>query len=208
VQFRHVAAKILGCKQGVKMEAHVMSVIQSAYAVPSRWGLLGVLCSALLALFLFNPSVSTAQEVKQIKLTEKHMQGFIAVSEPMEQLYDGVNPDKPDPKLEAQAEALVKKHGFASLDEYDDVSMNIVMIISGIDPQTKRFTEPPEQIKQQIDAVRSDKSVPEAQKKEVLVQLEAALKDAKPIQFRENIALVVKHFDELIGLVQGQRPAD
>jgi hypothetical protein len=130
------------------------------------------------------------------------------VSEPMEQLYDGVNPDKPDPKLEAQAEALVKKHGFASLDEYDDVSMNIVMIISGIDPQTKRFTEPPEQIKQQIDAVRSDKSVPEAQKKEVLVQLEAALKDAKPIQFRENIALVLKHFDELIGLVQGQRPAD
>ena len=144
----------------------------------------------------------------QLSINEKHMQGFIAVSEPMEQLYDGVNPDKPDPKLEAQAEALVKKHGFASLDEYDDVSMNIVMIISGIDPQTKRFTEPPEQIKQQIDAVRSDKSVPEAQKKEVLVQLEAALKDAKPIQFRENIALVVKHFDELIGLVQGQRPAD
>ena len=172
------------------------------------WRLLGVLFSALLALALFYPSVSSAQEVKQIKLTEKHMQGFIAVSEPMEQLYDGVNPDKPDPKLEAQAEALVKKHGFASLDEYDDVSMNIVMIISGIDPQTKRFTEPPEQIKQQIDAVRSDKSVPEAQKKEVLVQLEAALKDAKPIQFRENIALVLKHFDELIGLVQGQRPAD
>src|ERR1700738_210451 len=144
----------------------------------------------------------------QLSINEKHMQGFIAVSEPMEQLYDGVNPDKPDPKLEAQAEALVKKHGFASLDEYDDVSMNIVMIISGIDPQTKRFTEPPEQINKQNDAVRSDKSVPEAQKKEVLVQLEAALKDAKPIQFRENIALVVKHFDELIGLVQGQRPAD
>jgi hypothetical protein len=185
-----------------------MSLSRRRYAVSRRLGLLGVLFSALFALTLFPPSVATAQEVKQIKLTEKHMQGFIAVSEPMEQLYDGVNPDKPDPKLEAQAEALVKKHGFASLDEYDDVSMNIVMIISGIDPQTKRFTEPPEQIKQQIDAVRSDKSVPEAQKKEVLVQLEAALKDAKPIQFRENIALVLKHFDELIGLVQGQRPAD
>jgi hypothetical protein len=50
----------------------------------------------------------------------------MAVSEPMAQLYDGVNPDKPDPKLEAQAEALVKKHGFASLGEYDEVSMNIV----------------------------------------------------------------------------------
>jgi len=40
----------------------------------------------------------------------------------------------------------VKKHSFVSLGEYDDVSMNIVMIMSGIDPQTKRFTDPPEQI--------------------------------------------------------------
>jgi len=29
------------------------------------------------------------------------------------------------------------------------------------------------------------------------VQLEAALKDAKPIQFKENIALVLKYFDKL-----------
>jgi hypothetical protein len=185
-----------------------MSVIQSAYAVPTRWGLLGMLCSALVALFLFNPSVATADEVKQIKLSEKQMQGFIAVSESIAQLYDGASQDRPDPKLELQAETLVKKHGFVSLNEYDDVSMNIAMIMSGIDPQTKGFTEPPEQIKQQIDAVRSDKSVPEAQKKEELVQLEAALKDAKPIQFRENIALVLKHFDELLDLVHGQRPAD
>jgi hypothetical protein len=38
--------------------------------------------------------------VKQIKLTEKHMQGFIVVSEHMAQLYHGANPDRPDPKLE------------------------------------------------------------------------------------------------------------
>ena len=68
-----------------------MSVIQSAYAVPTRWGLLGMLCSALVALFLFNPSVATADEVKQIKLSEKQMQGFIAVSESIAQLYDGAS---------------------------------------------------------------------------------------------------------------------
>jgi hypothetical protein len=193
---------------GYQLEAHVMSVIQSAYALPTRWGLLGVLCSALIALFLFNPSVSSAQEAKQIKLTEKQVQDFIAVAGSMAQLYDNVRPDKPDPKVDAQADTLVKKHGFASLREYDDVETNIAMILSGIDPQTKRFMEPPDQIKQQIDAVRSDKSVPEAQKKEELVELEAVLKDAKPIQFRENIALVLKHFDELAGFTQGQRPAD
>ena len=106
-------------------------------------GFLAALFSALLALAVFGPDVATAQEVKQIKFTEKHMQGFIAVSEEMAKLYDGANLDKPDAKLEAQAEALVKKNGFANLAEYDDVSMNIAMIMSGIDPQTKKFTEPP-----------------------------------------------------------------
>ena len=56
-----------------------MSLIRSGYAVSRCWGLLGVLFSAFLALALFHPSVATAQELKQIKLTEKHMQGFIAV---------------------------------------------------------------------------------------------------------------------------------
>ena len=189
-------------------EAHAMSLIRSKYAVSSCWGFLGVLFSALLVLALFHPSVATAQEVKETKLTEKHIQGFIAVSEDMAKLYDGANPDRPDPKREAQAEALVKKNGFASLAEYDNVSMNISLVMSGIDQRTKKFTEPPDQIKQQIDAVKSDKSVPEAQKKEDLAQLGTALKNTKPIQFKENIALVLKYFDKLTDLMQGQGPAD
>ena len=86
--------------------------------------------------------------------------------------------------------------------------MNISMIMSGIDQQTKKFTEPPEQIKQQIAAIKADKSVPEAQKREDLAQLEAALKDTKPIQFKENVALVLKYFDKLTELMQEQGPAD
>jgi hypothetical protein len=62
--------------------------------------------------------------------------------------------------------------------------------MSGIDPQTKKFTEPPEQIKKEIAALKADKTIPEGQKKQDLVELEAALKIAKPIQFKENIALV------------------
>jgi hypothetical protein len=58
-----------------------MSLIRSRYAVSRRSGLLGVLFSALLALSLFHPAVANAQEVKQIKLTEKHLQGFICPCE-------------------------------------------------------------------------------------------------------------------------------
>jgi len=108
---------------------------------------------------------------------------------------------------EAQAGAIAKKSGFASLAEYEDVSMNIAMIMYGIDPQTKKFTEPPEQIKKEIAALKGDKSVAESEKREGLAQLEAALKDAKPVQFKENIALVLKYFEQLVPFMQEQ-PAD
>ena len=189
-----------------------MSLIRNGFAVScTRRGLLGALFSALLALALFDLGAATAQEAKQIKLTDKHIQGFMAASKDMGKLYAGANPDKPDPKLEARAAAIAKKNGFASLDEYDDASTNISMIFSGIDPQTKKFSEPPEQIRKEIAALKADKSVPEAEKKEDLAQLEASLKTAKPIQFKENIALVLKYFDQLAPLMQEQdskRPAD
>jgi hypothetical protein len=184
-----------------------MSFIRSGYVVSTRRGYLGVLFSTLLALAGFGHGVAPAQEVKQIKLTDKHIQGFMAAYEDIAKVYDGAESDKPDPKAEAQAAAVAKKHGFASLAQYEDVSMNISMIMSGIDPQTKKFTEPPEQIKNEIAALKADKSISEAEKKEDLTQLEAELKNARPIQFKENIALVLKYFDQLAPIMQ-VRPAD
>jgi hypothetical protein len=137
-----------------------MSFIRNGYAVSTRRRFLGLLLFAVLALVLFVPRAATAQEVKQIKLTERHIQGFIAAYDDIAKLYDGLNSDQPDPKVEAQAASLAKKNGFASLAEYDDVLTNIAMIMSGIDPQTKKFTEPPEQIKNEIAALKADKSVP------------------------------------------------
>ena len=43
------------------------------YAASTRQYFFGALASALWALALFDPGVATAQEVKQIKLTEKHI---------------------------------------------------------------------------------------------------------------------------------------
>jgi hypothetical protein len=179
-----------------------MAHIRSGYAATRR-GVLGVMFSALFALVVSDPGVATAQEMKQIKLTEKQIQNYIAAFADMAKLDEGNNTDQPDPKVQAQAEALAKKYGFAGLAEYDEVSFNISMVMSGIDPKTKKFTEPPEQIKKEIAALKADKSVPEAQKKEDLKQLEEALKTAKPVQFKENIALVTKYFDKLSALVQG-----
>jgi hypothetical protein len=191
-----------GVQEGIEMEGHAMSLVRNGYALSTRREFLWALFSALLGLALFDPGVATAQEGKQIKLTEKHIQSFMGAYNDMVKVYESADPDKPDdPKVEAQAEAIAKKNGFASLAEFDDVSASISTVISGIDPQTKKFTEPPEQIKKEIAARKADKTIPEAQKKQDLAELEAALKIAKPVQFKENIALVLKYFDKLLPLM-------
>src|SRR5436309_15211111 len=108
-----------------------MSFIRNGFAGPcTRRGLLGALFSALLALALFDHGAATAQEAKQIKLTEKHIQGFMAAYEDIAKLYYDANPDTPeDPKVEAQAAAVAKKNGVTSLAQYDDVFKNITMIM-------------------------------------------------------------------------------
>ena len=75
--------------------------------VRNRRGVLIALFSALLALALFGPCAATAQETKQIKLTDKHIQDFMAAYEDIAKVYDGAESDKPeDPKVEAQAAAV------------------------------------------------------------------------------------------------------
>jgi hypothetical protein len=175
-----------------------MLLSQNGLAAYTRRGFQGALFSALLTFALFDSEAASAQEMKQIKLTEKYIQGFIAAAKDMANLNDDANPDQP--------EAIAKRNGFASLAEYEDVGMNISMIMSGIDPQTKKFTEPPEQIRKQIAALKADKSVPEEEKKDDLEEFEAALKTARPIQFKENVALVLKYFDKLAPLMQEVSP--
>jgi hypothetical protein len=109
------------------MEEHAMPLIRNGHAASTSWAFLLVLFSAVLGLALFDPNMGSAQEVKQIKLTEKHIQNFMTISENMAKLSDGANQDKLDAELEAQAEALVKEKWLCEssrvrrgIDEYFD----------------------------------------------------------------------------------------
>ena len=57
---------------------HCGSLVRNEYALSTRREFLGALFSTLLALALFDPGVATAQQGKEIKLTEKHIQSFMA----------------------------------------------------------------------------------------------------------------------------------
>ena len=181
-----------------------MSIIRTGYVVSTRQGFLGLWFLALLALALFGRGAATAQEMKQIKLTDKQVQGLIAAYKDMGALAAKIpqDTDKIDPKLQAQFEATAKKYGFASYAEYDDVFNNVSLVMSGIDPQTKSFTEPPEALKRQIAEVQSDRKMSKEEKKQALEDMNEALKDAKPVEFKENVALVTKYLDKLGAIMQ------
>jgi hypothetical protein len=136
-------------------------------------------------------------EIKQIKLTEKQVQSFIAAQSDLNTVTSKIKGDKPDPKLVAELEAAAKKHGFANLQELDDVAGTISLVMSGFDPKTKEFSQPPEALKKEIAAVTADKSIPEKEKKEILNDLNAALKFTKPVQFPENVELIRQYYDKI-----------
>lgn len=138
-------------------------------------------------------------ELKQIKLTEKQVQGYIAAQDDINAVTSKIKGDKPDPKLLAELEAAAKKHGFANLQQLDEVAANIGLVMSGFDPKTKEFSQPPEALKKEIATVTADKSIPEKEKKEILNELKAAVEFTKPVQFPENVELIRKYYDKIEG---------
>jgi hypothetical protein len=187
----------------LSIREEAMSVIRTGRTAPTRRGFLVVLFSAFLALALFQaPGAANAQAVKQVQLSEKQVQGFIAAQKEMAAVAEKMQGDKPDPKLQAQLEAIAKKYGFANFAEYDDVAANISLIVGGIDPQTKKFLEPRDQILKEIEAVKADKTMSAADKKKAIDELNEALKTAEPIKFKENIALVTKYYEKLDAVMQ------
>jgi len=137
--------------------------------------------------------------VKQMPLTDKQVQGVLAASQEMDALSEKIPENgKPDAKLAAQLDAVAKKNGFASYDEYNNVTDNISLVFAGFDSATKKYVGPEAVIKAQIAQVQADKKMSPKDKKEALADLNAALKAPEPpIENKGNIDLVTKYYDKL-----------
>jgi len=145
------------------------------------------------------PPAAEAPAVKQIALTEKQIEGVLAASKDVDAITDKI-PDnaKPDPKVDAQLDAAVKKNGFASYDEYNTVVDNISLVLGGFDPATKKYVGADTVLKAQIAQVQADKKMPAKDKKAALADLNEALKSPPPaIENKGNIDLVAKYYDKL-----------
>jgi hypothetical protein len=145
--------------------------------------------------------------MKQIALTEKQIEGVLAASKDIDAITAKM-PDnaKPDPKVDAQLDAVAKKNGFASYAEYNEVVDNISMVMGGFDPATKTYVGAEAVLKAQIAAVQADKKMPAKDKKQALADMNEALKTPAPaIENKGNIDLVAKYYDKLADALQDDR---
>jgi len=145
------------------------------------------------------PAQQQAPALKQIALTEKQIEGVLAAQKDVDAITDKI-PDnaKPDPKVDAQLDAVAKKNGFASYDEYNTVVDNISLVLGGFDPATKKFVGAETVIKAQIAQIQADKKMSAKDKKEALADLNEALKSPPPaIENKGNIDIVAKYYDKL-----------
>ena len=147
----------------------------------------------------------TEEQFKQVKVTDAHIKGFLGAQKEMAELAQkqgGAQPsESTDPKIQAELEAIAKRHGFQTFVEFDDVAFNVSMVIGGLDEQGA-FTDPVTSIKKEIEDINADKTIAEKDKKQMLEELDEALKHTPPLQYPENVEIVKKYRAEIEKVLQ------
>lgn len=139
------------------------------------------------------------EPIKQIKLTEAQVKSFVSaqpdlatVAPKLQQAGDTI-----DPGLQTELDNIAKKHGFATFTELDDVAANISIVMAGLDSKSGEFTEPVEALKKELADVTADASIPEADKKELIQELNEAINTTPRLEHLENVELVKAHRAEI-----------
>lgn len=142
---------------------------------------------------------AAAQDVKQIKLSEVQVGNFIKAQGDLASMASKIQAagEKPDPALQAELEGIAKKHGFNDFAELDDVAANISIVMAGLDATTGNFTDPVEALQKELEDVKKDESIPEADRKQLVDELSEAIKTTPPLQNKENVEIVKTHRAEI-----------
>ena len=164
-----------------------------------RWGAVGLALSLALVGAGVRAEDQPEAPMKQIKLTDKQVTDFIAAQPELAAISGKLQgaDGQPDAAAQAELESIAKKHGFSDFSELDDVAANISLIMAGLDTQTGDFTDPAEALAKELDGVKADNSIGEADKKQLVEQLTDAIKATPKVEHKENVDVVKAHRAEI-----------
>ena len=139
------------------------------------------------------------EPIKQIQLTDAQVKSFIAAQPDLATVAPKLQEagDNIAPALQTELDGIAKKHGFASFSELDDVAANISIVMAGLDSKSGDFTEPVEALKKELADVTADASIPDADKKELMQELNDAINSTPRLEHLENVELVKSHRAEI-----------
>jgi hypothetical protein len=137
--------------------------------------------------------------VKQIKLTDAQVKSFVAAQPDLATVAPKLQEagDNIDAGLQSELDGIAKKHGFGNFAELDDVAANISIVMAGLDSKSGEFTEPVEALKKELADVTADASIPDNDKKQLIEELNEAIKSTPRIEHPENVEVVKAHRAEI-----------
>lgn len=140
---------------------------------------------------------------KQFELTDKMVTSFIAAQKDLtplvSQLMDAG--ENLDPALTKQLEDIAKKNGFANFAEFEDVGANITIVLDGLDRETGTFVDPIERMKKELEEIKADDSIPDADKKLAIQDLTEEIAASEPLKHSANVEVVKRHVDAIEELI-------
>lgn len=169
----------------------------------SRLKSLGLIMALSAGVAAVGALTASAQEFKQIELTDKMVASFIAAQKDFAPLAGKLaeGGDTPDAALTKELEDIAKKHGFASFADFEDVGANITIILDGLDRSSGTYTDPVEKMKKELEEIKADGSIPPEDKKLAVDDLTQEIAAAKPLEHKGNIEVVKKHVAEIEALI-------
>jgi hypothetical protein len=166
----------------------------------------GLVLGAAQALALqAKPLARGPEPVKQIALSEDQLRRYLAATHALGAILAEVpSGPAPAPRLMAALNATARTYGFANYAGYESVAINIVWILSGIDPFSRKYVGVTAVTHAEVADLLAGKILPPEEKKRRLEAYHMQMLSAAPVKFASNVALVVKYYDRL--LASGGRP--
>ncbi|MGQ0456772.1 MAG: hypothetical protein ACT4OU_06905 [Hyphomicrobium sp.] len=154
--------------------------------------------TTLLAMSWLGVACASAQDAKsftQIKLSEDHIKSFIKAQGALAAIAPKIQAagDSPDPGLQTELETLAKGNGFKDFAELDDVAGTIALVMAGLDSQSGEYVDPHDALQKELDDVSKDASIPDADKSQLVEELNATIKTTPQLEHKENVDVVKTH---------------
>lgn len=161
--------------------------------------------AALAAGLALMTAQASAQQLQQVQLSDKQVEGFINAQPDFAPLAAKLREggEKLPPEVLAQLEEIAKKHGFKDFAEFENVGSNITLVLDGLD-KTGQYADPVIKMKAEREQIVADTTIPEADKKLALDDLDQEIAAAQPLQFQSNVDVVKKHREAIDKLVPAQ----